>query len=314
MRLVFFGTPPFAATCLEALIEGPHELAAAVTRPSKPRGRGQKLKEPAVAELAKTHGIEVLAPRSPKEEDFTDEIGALAPDLCVVVAYGRILPAEILKLPSLGCINAHASLLPALRGAAPIERAILEGVEETGVTIMKMNERMDAGDILASRPLRIEKGQNAGELREALAPLAAALLTRAVDDIAALIAAARPQDESLATYAPPLRAEERKIDWEADALAIERRVRAFAPRPGAFTFDGEGRVKVLRARVAESSEGAGTPGTVSPGSAGSIVVACGSGQLEVQRLQPAGRREMQASAYLHGRGGAARQRFHDQGS
>src|SRR6185503_13067587 len=216
------GTPPFAAQCLERLLDSSHEIAAVVTRADKPRGRGMEMQPSACKELATARGIEVIAPATAKDPDLARRLHELAPDLCVVVAYGRLLPATILELPPLGCINAHASLLPRLRGAAPIERAILEGYERTGVTIMRISERMDAGDMQMAREVAIAPDMDAGELRRRLAGVAADLLVVAVEQLARGEAKFQPQDEAQATYAPPLRREEARIDWTRAAVDVDR--------------------------------------------------------------------------------------------
>ncbi|RMF19688.1 MAG: methionyl-tRNA formyltransferase, partial [Deltaproteobacteria bacterium] len=191
---MFFGTPPFAARCLEALLEGPHPVVAVVTRPDRPAGRGLREQPSAVKQLAVARSLPVLQPASAKGPELRDAIASYAPDLGVVAAYGRILPAEVLEAVPLGFINAHASLLPALRGAAPIERAILEGYRETGVTIMQMNERMDAGDILTARAVPIDDDTNRDALTARLAEVAAELLPQAIDAIARGEATRAPQD------------------------------------------------------------------------------------------------------------------------
>ncbi|TFH19640.1 MAG: methionyl-tRNA formyltransferase, partial [Myxococcales bacterium] len=226
------GTPPFAAVCLEALLETRHTVEAVVTQPDRPAGRGRGIHRSAVAELADSHGLETLQPERAGEPDFLERLAVLAPDLAVVVAYGRILPARAIEIPALGCINAHASLLPLLRGAAPIQHAILEGHERTGVTIIRINERMDAGDMLIAREIAIHSDDDCGSLTRRLAVISAELLVAAAADIAAGRDAARGQDESKATYAPPITKEHAWIEWSEDAARCERRVRAVRPRPG----------------------------------------------------------------------------------
>jgi methionyl-tRNA formyltransferase len=316
LKLVFMGTPPFAARCLQRLLEGPHEVAAVVTRADKPRGRGMDVQPSAVKQLADTRGIEIIAPVTAKDPSFASRLRAIAPDLAAVVAYGRLLPASVLEIPPLGCINAHASLLPLLRGAAPIERAILEGHARTGVTIMRIEERMDAGATLNARSLAIEQHVDAGQLRELLADVAAELLADAVDRIARGDAHFTAQDETRATYAPPLRREESRIDWFEDAARVDCRVRAFAPSPGAFTFDGARRIKVLRGRVVRGAATAGgtkpqdlsrpsadpAPGTIIAVDAAGLTVACGSGEYSIEALQPEGKRPMSATDWARGAG------------
>jgi methionyl-tRNA formyltransferase len=255
----------------------------------------------AVRELASSRGLEVLAPASAKDPAFADALRAIRPDLCVVVAYGRLLPLSVLEIPPLGCINAHASLLPALRGAAPIERAILEGHRRTGVTIMRIEERMDAGDMLGAADLEIPPSMNAGELRERLASLAAELLVDAINRLARGEAIFTPQDESRATYAPPLRRGEGRIDWREPAALVDRRVRAFAPAPGAFTFDGKRRVKVLRGRPV-AAVGLREAGSVLCVGAEGLSIACGDGVFVIEVVQPEGKRVMAAADWARGAG------------
>jgi len=293
------GTPEYAAVSLRRLLQGSHSVVAAVTRPDKPRGRGKQVQPGAVRLVAEAAGIEVLAPISPRDPAFLDRLRGLAPDLGVVVAYGRILPREALELPRLGCINAHASLLPAFRGAAPIERAILAGVSETGVTIMRMNEGLDEGDVLVEKRMTIGETMTGVELREHLAQMSADLLAEVVDLLAEGVLRARPQDHALATFAPPLRKEEAGLHWGEDAAVLQRQVRAFAPSPGAFAFDGSTRLKILEAHALGETTGAAA-GTIVRHSGRGLVVACGSGALEVTVVQPEGKRPMSALDYERG--------------
>jgi len=295
------GTPPFAAVCLEALLGTRHTVEVVVTQPDRPAGRGRELRRSAVAELADRHGLEVLQPEHAGEPAFLESLTALAPDLAVVVAYGRILPARAIEIPVLGCINAHASLLPLLRGAAPIQHAILDGHERTGVTIMRINERMDAGDMLLARETPIGPDDDSGSLAQRLAAISAELLVTAIDDIAAGRATAEAQDESEATYAPPITKEHTRIDWSEDAARCERRVRAVRPRPGAFTFDDATRLKIVRARVA-TQVGRHEPGTAVELHDDALIVTCASGALALDTVQPEGRRPMTAGDYQRGCG------------
>jgi methionyl-tRNA formyltransferase len=295
------GTPEYAAVSLRALLATTHNVRAVVTRPDKPRGRGQQTEPSAVKRVAVEHGIRVLDPPSPRSEEFLADLRALECDLGVVVAYGRILPRAALDAPRLGCINAHASLLPELRGAAPIERAILAGKTETGVTIMQMDEGLDEGDMLIERRIAIAGDATGAQLRERLAALSAELLVEAVDrfadDPAGLVP--RKQDHAAATFAPPLRKQEAALRWHDDAHELARRVRAFAPRPGAWAYDGPTRLKILEACALDAQPGA-APGTVTDTTARGIVVACGRGALEISVVQPEGKRAMPALDYERG--------------
>lgn len=298
------GTPPFAAACLERLLLGTHDILAVVTRADRPSGRGQKLSVSPVKALAEDRGIEVLQPASAKDPEFAARLRELAPDLAVVVAYGRILPNEVIEIPRLGCINAHASLLPKLRGAAPIERAILEGCEETGITIMRINERMDAGDTMLTRSVPIDAATDSGSLREVLAELSGDLLVEAIDTLADGKAEFAGQDDERATYAPPLDKSEAELDWTAPATVVDRVIRAFRPRPGAFTFHDGLRIKILDGTPTKDSD---TPGSqVRPGTLhtdlNSIAVVCGEGMLRLGSVQPEGKRAMPAADYLRGQG------------
>ena len=294
------GTPPFAARSLERLLAGRHEIATVVTRPDKPRGRGMTVQASAVKQLAEKHGLPVLAPASAKDAALATRLREIAPDLAVVVAYGRILPRSVLEIPRLGCINAHASLLPRLRGAAPIERAILEGFEETGVTIMRLVEEMDAGPIVAARTLPIGPETDGGELTDRLSHVAADLLVEVVDSIARGEATFTEQNSAEATYAPPIEKAEAEIRWNDPVVRVDRVVRAFRPRPGAFTFDGERRLKIEHGRIGGRSDADATPGTIVEVGEDGVVVACGEGAFVVHRVQPEGRKAMSAAAWARG--------------
>ncbi len=294
------GTPVFARVCLEALLATRHRVRAVVTQPDKPSGRGMKLRPSAVKQLATEHGIQVFQPTSAKDPEFLSSMRTLAPDLAVVVAYGRMLPNALIDTPTLGCINAHASLLPKLRGAAPIQRAILEGYDATGVTIMRIGEEMDAGDMLIEDGVAIDADTDAASLHDALAETAARLLVEAVDLIADDKAQFTQQDHGAATFAPPLRNDEARIDWNRPAREIDWHVRGFRPRPGAFTFDGETRLKILDAqptdRVAEQPAG-----TLLASSRDELHVACADHVVRITRVQPEGKKAMPAADYLRGR-------------
>ena len=302
------GTPPFAAVALRRLLSTHHRLAAVVSQPDRRAGRGRKLTPSAVKQVALEHDLEILQPERAGDPDFIARLGEIAPDLAVVVAYGRILPKRTLAVPRLGCINAHGSVLPALRGAAPIQHAILEGRASTGVTIMQINERMDAGDMLLCEEIAIEADDDTASLGTRLATLGADLLVRAIDDIATGTARAVAQDESLATYAPPIHSEDALIRWDAPAVSIERRVRALRPRPGAFTYDSGRRLKLLRTAVRELA-GDAPVGTLIAEPGRAMMVACGEGALELIEVQPEGRKAMTGADYLRGCGEAVDRRL-----
>jgi methionyl-tRNA formyltransferase len=303
LRLVFMGTPQFAVPSLDRLAAGPDEVVAVVTQPDRPAGRGQKLRESAVKVLAKARGLPVLQPTSARSGELADSLRSLAPDIAVVVAYGRILPADVISIPRLGCINAHASLLPHLRGAAPIQRALMAGDSTTGVTIMRINEQMDAGDVLLTRVVPIATGDDAASLAEKLSHAAADLLADALERLAAGPVVETAQDPTAATYAPPISRDEGALDWSLPAEQLERQVRAFRPEPGAFTFHDGLRIKVLRAVVvAAPCEAA--PGSIAVRSDGAVCVACGLGALLLEEVRPEGGRAMSATDYFRGKGAA----------
>lgn len=296
------GTPEYAAISLRRLLASRHRVVAVVTRPDKPRGRGHQVEPGAVKREALNAGIEVLEPASARDPAFLERLRELEADLGVVIAYGRILPRAALDAPRLGCINAHASLLPLLRGAAPIERAILAGLAETGVTIMQMDEGLDEGDILLARSTPIPGTMTGEELREVLAEMSAELLVEAVDRLAETGEAGsprRPQNDDEATFAPPLKKSEAALCWGEPARDLALRVRAFAPRPGAFAFDGRTRLKILEARPREDRSDA-EPGTVLGTNDNGLLVACGGSVLEIVTVQPEGKRPMSALDYERG--------------
>ena len=249
MRIVFFGTPEFAVPSLQALLAGSDAVVGVVCQPDKPAGRGQQMSAPPVKQAALRAGVPLLQPEKVRTVQFFDAVRAWTPDLIVVAAYGRILPPPLLELPQHGCINVHGSLLPKYRGAAPIQWAILVGETTTGVTIMQMNERMDAGDILLQRETAIGADDTYGALQSRLAELGATALMDAIDQLHNGTLARCPQDESRVTLAPLLTKADGRIDWTHPATAIARQVRAFDPWPSAFTDLGGKRLKLHGARA-----------------------------------------------------------------
>jgi len=295
LTLAFMGTPDFAVPILAALRDAGHRIACVYAQPPRPAGRGHKLQPAPVALAALDMGIPVRTPAKLDAAE-TAHFRALKLDAAVVAAYGLILPKDILAAPRLGCINVHASLLPRWRGAAPIERAILAGDAETGVTIMQMDKGLDSGPMLLAKPLPIGPATTAETLRPALAELGARLIVEALAGLAAGTLKGRPQPATGVTYAKKLGREEGRIDWRQPAAAIERQTRALNPAPGVwFEHQGE-RIKVLSARVVEGRKGA-VPGTVL---AAPLVVACGEGALAPSLLQRAGRAAMDAVALIRG--------------
>ena len=292
------GTPAFAVPTLDALSASGHSIAAVYTQPPRAAERGRRVRPTPVAVRAEAAGIQVMTPASLKPADAQTAFAALDADLAVTVAYGLILPPAVLAAPRMGCINAHASLLPRWRGAAPIQRAIMAGDGETGVTIMRMDQGLDTGPILMAERVPIGSEATGGTLHDTLAALSARLVVKAIDGLAAGTLAETPQPGEGATYAAKLEKHEAAIDWRAPASHIERRLRALAPRPGAW-LDHEGeRIKVLAAeRVAGATDA--PPGTVIDDA---LAVACGDGAaLRPTRLQRAGKAAMDRDAFLRGR-------------
>jgi methionyl-tRNA formyltransferase len=297
LRIVFFGTPEFAVASLRALLDGPDVVGGVVCQPDQPVGRGQRLAAPPVKELAVRRNVPVLQPTKLRDPVVLDQLGAFAPDLVVVAAYGRILPPRILTLPRLGCINVHASLLPKYRGAAPIQWAILGGETVTGITIMQMDEGMDTGAILLQRATSIGDDETYGELQTRLARLGASTLMQAITLLKQGNLLPRPQDHAAATMAPLIKKENGRLDWTKPAVELARVVRAFNPWPSAYTTLRGELLKVHRAHAV--ADGAHPPGTVDVRD-NCIVVACGAGALELDELQLAGRKRLSASEFLPG--------------
>jgi methionyl-tRNA formyltransferase len=294
LRLAFMGTPDFAATSLSALIAAGHDIAAVYSQPPRPAGRGYEPRASPVQRLADTHGLPVRTPVSLKTAEAKADFAALALDAAVVVAYGLLLPRTILASPRLGCLNIHASLLPRWRGAAPIQRAILAGDDESGVTIMQMDEGLDTGPMLLRQAISIGPRETGESLHDRLAALGARLIIEALDGLAGGSLHAIPQPAEGATYAAKLTREEGRLDWRQPALLLDRRVRALAPWPGAWFEIGGERVKVLEAEaVAES----GAPGRVMDGQP---TIACGEAALRLLKLQRAGKAALPAEAFLRG--------------
>lgn len=299
LNIAFAGTPLFAVAALDALLSSRHRVVGVLTQPDRPAGRGQQLRASPVKLLAARHGLPVAQPQTLKTPEGREPLRQWNPDLLVVVAYGLILPAAALELPRLGCINIHGSLLPRWRGAAPIQRAILAGDAETGVSIMQLDAGLDTGPVFLERRLPIGLHDTAGDLHDALAGLGAAALLEALDGIAAGSLEAVPQSEQGATYAPKLEKSEARIDWHASATHIDRQVRAFNPWPIAETrFAGEA-LRVLRASVAEPAGNTAPPGTVLGIADDGLRVACGEGVLAVRELQRAGKRPVAARDFAN---------------
>ena len=302
MNVGFAGTPAFAACLLRALIDGQIPVALVLTQPDRPRGRGQKLTASPVKELARQHGIPVHQPSSLTTVEAQALLLAQELDVLVVAAYGLLLPAAILKWPKQGCVNVHASLLPRWRGAAPIQRALLAGDHETGITLMQMDEGLDTGPMLDVVRFRIDERETAATLEHKLSTAGASVLLSYLRDLAdGTRRAAAPQPAAGATYASKIDKREAEIDWSAAAVRIDRTVRAFDPVPGAATSWAGERVKIWRAHPANATMRAGAPGTVVAVDERAITVACGDGALVVEELQAAGGRRMSAAVFATGR-------------
>ncbi|MCY9813284.1 methionyl-tRNA formyltransferase [Aeromonas caviae] len=300
LKLIFAGTPDFAARHLAALLSSGHEVVAVYTQPDKPAGRGQKLTASPVKELALAHDLPVYQPASLRNEAAQAELAALGADLMVVVAYGLILPKAVLDTPRLGCINVHGSLLPRWRGAAPIQRSIWAGDAETGVTIMQMDVGLDTGAMIRKVTCPIASDETSASLYDKLAGLGPQALVDTLDAMAAGGTAAEPQDDALANYAEKLSKEEARIDWSMDAVAIERCIRAFNPWPISW-FDVAGQtVKVWQAEVVAQDHGQAA-GTLLKADKQGIEVATGQGVLRLLTLQPPGKKAMSVSDLLNSR-------------
>lgn len=288
------GTPDFAVPALEALIAAGHEMRCVYSQPPRRAGRGQKERPSPVHAVAAERGIEVRTPTSLRDPAVQAAFAALDTEAAVVAAYGLILPQAVLDAPRLGCLNIHASLLPRWRGAAPIQRAILAGDAETGVTIMQMDAGLDTGAMLLSRSVPISDTATAGDLHDTLAALGAHLIVEALDGLGAGTLTATPQSEDGATYARKLERDEGRLDWSRPAAELARAVRAFSPWPGAWVEHGGARVKVLEAREAD---GNGSPGTVLDNR---LTIACGGGALRLLKVQRPGKGPVDADAFLRG--------------
>lgn len=296
MRLVFMGTPEFAVPSLERLAEADYQPVAVATGPDRPRGRGQKLQPTPVKKVAQRLGIDpILQPESVKAPAFAEEVGALEPDVIAVVAF-KILPPEVFTQAKKGAFNLHGSLLPKYRGAAPINRAIMAGETETGVTTFFLEETVDTGDIILKERLSIGPSETAGEVHDRMKELGAEVVLRTVKLIEAGEVEPVPQDDARATPAPKISTEEARIPWNESAEVVHNHVRGLSPYPGAWTKHDGTRLKIYRTRLAE---GDGPPGAVLE--AGErLVVACGTGAVDIVEIQQPGRQQLPATDFLHG--------------
>ncbi|HKP77245.1 MAG TPA: methionyl-tRNA formyltransferase, partial [Longimicrobiaceae bacterium] len=303
MRIVFWGTPAFALPALRALGDEGFDVLAVVTQPDRPAGRGREVQPSAVKQQAGKEGIPVLQPESARDPAFVAALRGLKPDLSIVVAYGQILKPEVLSIPRLGSINIHGSLLPELRGAAPVQWAIIRGLELTGVTIMKMDAGLDSGPMLLRVEEPIEADEAACELSGRLAEIGAEALIEALELVEDNGLVPEEQDHARATYAPKLGREQARLDWSLPAVEVSRWIRGLDDTPGAWSpLEGTGPVKLFRP-VPDGA--AGAPGTVLETRDDGIVVACGDGSLVIGEVQPPGKRRMTAAEWVRGRGVSA---------
>ena len=297
LRTVFMGTPDFALQTLQGLIDAGCKMVGVYTQPDRPKGRGKQLAAPPVKELAQKYDIPVYQPLKLRQPDAVAELEALAPDLIVVVAYGQILPKSVLEIPAHGCINVHASLLPKYRGAAPINKAIIDGETETGITTMYMDVGLDTGDMLVKKTLAIGPEETAGELHDRLASLGRETMEETLRRLCAGTLQREVQDDEQSTYASMMRKEDGRIDWNLSAQEIHNHVRGLDPWPGAYTtLNGE----LLKLAETSPEAAEGLPGSVIAADKNGVCVACGSGSLRIQQLQLAGRKRLAAADFLRG--------------
>ncbi|MCD8325841.1 MAG: methionyl-tRNA formyltransferase [Lachnospiraceae bacterium] len=323
MKIVFMGTPDFAAHCLKMLLEAGHEVTAVYTQPDRPRGRGREVQMSAVKVLALHYGLPVYQPERIRAKEAMEELEKLSADVFVVAAFGQILSQEILDMPRYGCINVHASLLPQYRGAAPIQWAVINGDEYSGVTIQQMNAGVDTGDILYTKQYRLKEDETGDSLFEALTELGGQAVVEALSFLEQGKLTPQPQDEEKATYAGKLNKEMGRLDFTKPAPELERLVRGLNSWPGAYTFLGEKQLKIWKTQAvadllkmpqavrektgaetltASVNESEIAPGTIITRDSESITVACGTGSLRILEVQPAGKKRMSVKDFLLGYG------------
>ena len=297
LKTVFMGTPDFALQTLQGLIDAGCKMVGVYTQPDRPKGRGKQLAAPPVKELAQKYDIPVYQPLKLRQPEAVAELEALAPDLIVVVAYGQILPKSVLEIPAHGCINVHASLLPKYRGAAPINKAIIDGETETGITTMYMDVGLDTGDMLVKKTLAIGPEETAGELHDRLASLGRETMEETLRQLCAGTLQREVQDDEQSTYASMMKKEDGRIDWNRSAQEIHNHVRGLDPWPGAYTtINGE----LLKLAETSPEAAEGLAGSVIAADKNGVCVACGSGSLRIQQLQLAGRKRLAAADFLRG--------------
>lgn len=301
MRIVFMGTPGFAVPSLKALYhEKGFSIAAVVTQPDRPAGRGHGIRTSAIKKVALELSLPILQEESINNELFVERLRSLEVDALVVVAFGQILKSRLLSLPPYGCINLHASILPQYRGAAPIQWALISGEKETGVTTILLDEGVDSGDILLQERVLIEKGENAGDLHNRLAPIGARLLVKTLAALKEKALTPSPQDHQKATYAPLLSPQDGLIQWNQSASQIHNHIRGATPYPGAYTRHKQRRVKILKSHLVEGQAMESSPGDLICSRGDDLICATGEGLIAFSLLQPAGRRTMSGRDYFHG--------------
>ena len=302
MKILFMGTPDFALFSLRALVEAGEDIIGVVTQPDKPKGRGYTLTPPPVKVYATEQGIPVYQPNTLRGEEFANLLAELSPDLIIVVAYGKILPANVLEFPKYGCINVHGSLLPAYRGAAPMQRAIMEGQYETGITTMMMDVGLDTGDMLLVGKVTIEENDNFETIHDKLGECGASTLLETLDELRAGTLTRTKQDDSLATYAAKIEKSDCLIDFTKPACGVHNQIRGLSPIPLAFTYTPDGKMLKVSATEVSGHGGVLAPaGTVLSLSGGKIEVACGCGSIFILSVLPEGKKRMAAADFINGR-------------
>lgn len=299
MRILFMGTPDFALFSLRALVEAGEDVIGVVTQPDKPKGRGYTLTPPPVKVYAEEKGLPVYQPKTLRDEEFAALLAELDPEVIVVVAFGKILPANVLEYPKYGCVNVHGSLLPEYRGAAPMQRAIIDGCAETGITTMFMDVGLDTGDMLLKKTVAIDLHDNFETVHDKLGECGASLLLETLDALKKGTAVRIPQDDSLATYAAKIEKEDCVLDFSQSAKAVHDRIRGLSPIPLSFTHTPDG--KMLKVIASEPAEGNGKPGEVISLDNGRITVACGEGAVALLTVLPEGKKRMSAADFINGR-------------
>ena len=300
MRLIFFGTPDFAARCLEKALRSRHQVVAVVTAPDKPKGRGRKVEPSEVKLLAQRQGLEILQPEKLKEPSFIARLALYNADLFCVVAF-RILPEEIFTMPPRGCINLHASLLPKYRGAAPINWAIINGEKETGLTTFFIRQKVDTGNIILQEKIEIGSEETFGELHDRMADLGGELLIRTIDLIESGEFKPLIQDNSQASPAPKLAPEIEKLDWAKTAVEIHNLVRGLSPKPGTFTYNGDRKLIIIRTKIFDKTQAQTEPGKIIQADPRKgLVIACGRGAVEILLVRPESGKTMSGVEYIRG--------------